>query len=206
MKIKFLLLIIITTLLSCNFFNSSEKGINEKVTDLDLKESEKINKSNENPDELIATFDIRVKASQEESSDFEDGIIPWISIENPAKDIDRLIDAEKMIVETNEIILNIDYPLNKPANFILKSSSKGFTKKQLILEISKKYIEIYNEEEKSAKTKTIPVNKRKGLINRNQTDGKYEVWGHDIGDLDLSSIEVYKSKEGKIQIVLGIES
>jgi hypothetical protein len=96
--------------------------------------------------------------------------------------------------------------LNKPANFILKSTSKGFTIKQLVLEISKKYNEIYNEEEKSARTKTIPVDKRKGLINRNETDGKYGVWGHDIGDLDLSSIEVYKTKDGKFQIVLGIES
>jgi hypothetical protein len=88
----------------------------------------------------------------------------------------------------------------------LKSTPKGFTKKQLILEISNKYNEIYNEEEKTAKTKTIPLDKREGLINRNQTNGKYGIWGHNIGDLDLSSIEVYKTRDGRIQIILVIES
>jgi hypothetical protein len=206
MKTKILLLFLLTTLSGCNFMNSSDKVADKNLQNIKAKESETINKSNEDSGELIASFEIGIKANQEEAKDFEDGIVPWISIENPEKDINRLIDPEKMVVETNEVTLVIDYPLNKPANFILKSSQKGFTAKQLVLEISKKYSEIYAEEEKSAKTKTVPVDKREGLINRNETDGKYGVWGHDIGDLDLSSIEVYKTKDGKIQIVLGIES
>lgn len=72
--------------------------------------------------------------------------------------------------------------------------------------ISKKYHEIYIEEEASATTKTIPVEKREGLINRNETNGKYGIWGHDLSDLDLSSVEVYQNSEKKIYLVLSVES
>jgi hypothetical protein len=68
------------------------------------------------------------------------------------------------------------------------------------------YHEIYKEEERTANTKTIPLNKREGLVNRNKTDGKYGVWGHDISDLDLSSIEVHKNSNGHFTLVLNVES
>ena len=200
------MLIFFTTLISCNFKNSSEKNKDKYLESLKSKESETINKPKDDLGELIGTIEFQVKANKEELKDFEDGFIPWISIENPEAEINNLIDAEKIVIKSDEININIDYPLNNPVNFNFKSSKNGFTRKQLILEISKKYNEIYNEEEKSAKVKTIPIDKREGLINRNQTDGKYGIWGHDIGDLDLSTIEIYKTKEGKINIVLGIES
>jgi hypothetical protein len=203
---KSILILLLATLVSCNLKSTSNDDSSNQVDVLNQKESEMQNKGNNDLGELIVSANIGVKANQEELKDFEDGIIPWISIENPEKEIDRLIDADKIVIQNAEAILNIDYPLNNPASFILKSEGSGFTTKQLVLEVSKKYHEVYNEEEKSAKTKTIPVTKREGLINRNETDGKYGIWGHDMGDLDLSSIEVYKTKDGKIQIVLGIES
>ncbi len=210
MKIKFILLVIISTFISCNFRNSTEKVAKENsknyVDLLNQKETETQNKAKNELGELIETIQISVKANQEQLKDFQDGRIPWINIENPQKEIERLIDSEKIVIESSEITLNIDYPLNIPASFILKNSQNKFTKKELVLVISEKYHEIYKEEEKSAKQKTIPIDKRVGLINRNQTDGKYGIWGHDIGDLDLSSIEIYKTKEGKITIILGIES
>ena len=54
--------------------------------------------------------------------------------------------------------------------------------------------------------KTIPPDKRGETFNRNQTDGKYAIWGHDLSDLYLMEIEVYKTKEGKIVLRLNIES
>ena len=86
------------------------------------------------------------------------------------------------------------------------SSKKGFTKKQLLSEVRKNYVALYAEEEATATVKTIPLEKRTGMINRNQTNGKYGVWGHDIADLYLSGIIVYKNKEGKIFLSLDIES
>ena len=206
MKIKIVNLILLTTLISCNLKNSSanqSEDTKENIELLNDKEAKILNKSDDNLGALITTIEFGIKADKEQAKDFPDGIIPWVSIENPESE--KLIDANKVVIESNEIIVNIDYPLNKPAQFTLKSPA-GFTKKQLILEISKKYKEIYNEEEKTAKTKTVPIEKRKGVINRNETDGIYGIWGHDIGDLDLSSIDVYKTKDGKIAIQLGIES
>jgi hypothetical protein len=206
MKIKIVNLILLATLISCNLKNSSanqSEDTKENIELLNEKEAKNQNKSDDNLGALITTIKFGIKADKEQVKDFPDGVIPWISIENPERE--KLIDANEVVIESNEIIVNIDYPLNKPAQFTLKSPA-GFTKKQLIFEISKKYKEIYNEEEKTAKTKTVPIEKRKGIINRNETDGIYGIWGHDIGDLDLSSIDVYKTKDGKIAIQLGIES
>jgi hypothetical protein len=201
-KIVFLL----SFLTSCSFQKTSEEKANLEIESLHKKELESINNIPNNQGELITTIEFEIKANAEELKDFEDGIIRWISIEKPEDKINRLIEADKIVIPYSEIILIIDYPLNNPAEFLLKSSEKGFTKKQLVIEISKKYHEIYKAEEDSAKNKTIPVEKRECLINRNETDGKYGIWGHDIGDLDLSSVEVYKTKSGKVSILLGIES
>jgi hypothetical protein len=190
---------------SCNLKKTPEEKVKLEIEALNKKELELNAQTNQG--KLIATIEFGLKANKEDLEVFEDGIVPWISIEKPEDQIDRLIDADKVVIEYPEVILVIDYPLNKPAEFIIKSSEKGgFTKKQLALVISKKYHEIYDAEESSAKTKTIPLEKREGLINRNETDGKYGIWGHDISDLDLSSVEVYKTEDGKIQILLGIES
>ena len=200
--IKILLALVFLT--SCNFQKSSESDTKVEMETLNKRELE--SNSSENHGKLIATIELGIKANQEELKDFEDGIIPWISIEKPEEKIDRLIDADKVVIANSEITLIIDYPLNNPAEFLLKSPTKGFTKRQLVLQISKKYHEIYEVEESSANNKTVPIEERKGVINRNETNGKYGIWGHDIGDLDLSSIEVYETENGKIQIVLGIES
>ena len=199
-KILFLLVF----LTSCNFKKETDQKGNLEIEALNKKELESNAQSNQG--DFITTIEFGVKAEPENAKDFEDGIIPWINIEKPENQINRLIDADKVVITDSELTLVIDYPLNKPAEFILKSSGKGFTKKQLVLEISKKYHEIYEAEESSAKIKTSPVEKREGLINRNETNGKYGICCHDIGDLDLSSAHVYKTEDGKIQIVLEIES
>ena len=101
----------------------------------------------------------------------------------------------------------IDYPLNKPTEIEIRSKEKeGFSRIELIRLISQAYHRIYDEEEASAKVKTVPLKKREDLINRNETDGKYGIWGHNIGDLDLSAI-IVQSKNGITpKLVLYIES
>lgn len=205
MKINQLFTIITLILLSsCNPKNTT---VNEQyIEDLQKKEFERFDDLYKNAGDLIAEIEFNVKATtDEQKADWEDGVIPWISIENPNPEINQLINADEIIVPQKNINIIIDYPLNNPANLDL-SSNNGFSRKDLILAISKKYNEIYAEEEKTAKTKTIPMDKRTGLINRNETDGKYGIWGHDLSDLDLSGIEVHQTKDGKINIILSIES
>lgn len=149
---------------------------------------------------------IKIKTKNAEDLEvFEDGIIPWISVKNPNKNIERLIGRKDVVLKCDSAVLIIDYPLNKPVEVIIKPASSEFNREELVKIVSKEYNRIYKEEEESAKTKTVPLEERKGLINRNQTNGKYGIWGHDIDDLDLSKIIVHR-KNGQIILELYIES
>ena len=167
----------------------------------------KATSQNENinlPDEIF--FQVKTE-NKDDLEIFEDGIIPWVSLKAPEDEIENLIEKDKIILPIDSAILIIDYPLNKPIEVIIKPHSpNGFSREDLIKSISREYNRIYLEEEESAKTKTIPVEKREGIINRNQTNGKYGIWGHDLGDLDLSSIIVHKKRNGLIKLELYIES
>ncbi len=162
--------------------------------------------SDDDPGELVSTIVITLKATQEQLEDFPNGILPWINIEKTESVIQQLIDPDEIVIAEAEVILIIDYPLSKATKFVLKATNKGFTRKELLRGISQKYHEIYKIEESTATVKTIPLEKRVGLSNRNQTDGEFGIWGHDLGDLDLSEIDVYKDKDGKIHITLDVQS
>ena len=169
------------------------------------------NKYNERTDESKTNIDIKqteikfeISAASFEKNNFPNGRIPWINIEYP--EIDILIDKDKQVLNVNEAYLIIDYPLTNSVEIKINSkNNNGFTRKDLIAIISEKYHEIYEIEEQTAKTKTIPLKDRKELLNRNTTDGKYDIWGHDLSDLDLSSIEI-KKENSKIYLLLSIES
>jgi|JI9StandDraft_1071089.scaffolds.fasta_scaffold14130_3 hypothetical protein len=155
---------------------------------------------------VIQTIDFKLIVTNEDLTIFKDGFIHWVSIDSPEINSNKLVDADKIILPYQSVKIYIDYPLNHPASFVIKTNEMGFTRRQLITEISGKYHQIYKLEETTADTKTTPVDQRQGLVNRNETDGKYGIWGHDISDLDLSTIEVHKNKKGEITLILGIES
>ncbi len=138
----------------------------------------------------------------------KDELIPWISIENPQGDIDRLVGKDEVVINNDKAVLLIGYPLHKPVEIEIHSNgSEGFRRGELSLLVSEEYKRIYREEEGSAIVKTIPPDERRGLYNRDETDGKYGIWGHDIGDLDLSSITVHQpDNNGMIKLSLGIDS
>jgi hypothetical protein len=154
----------------------------------------------------ISTIEYKVKAKQEDAKDFDNGIMPWVSLDDPGKQLDSLIDADEIVLPFAKVTLIIDYPLTRQVTFDLESASKKFSRIELIKAISEKYHEIYAEEEKSTKTEIVPKDKREGVINRNETNGKYGICCHDLSDLDLSSIDVFKNDEGKIFLVLNVES
>jgi hypothetical protein len=136
-----------------------------------------------------------------------DGVIPWISIENADKEVFNLIGKDEIVLKEQVVDLTIDYPLENVITVELRSDKKnGFTRAELILKISAEYKRIYQKEEISAKEKTIPIEEREGVVNRNTTDGKYGIWGHDLGDLDLSEIIVHKKSGKKTRLELYIES
>jgi len=154
---------------------------------------------------LVGNIKFELKATKEEKETFDDGIVPWVNIANPKKQLDSLVSADEIVLSSPKATLIIDYPLTSKAIFVIESPN-GFSRKQLIQLISEKYHQIYKEEEDGATIKTIPVDQRDNELNRNQTNGKYGIWGHDITDLDLGSIDVRKSPDGEIFLELDIES
>jgi hypothetical protein len=202
MKPNLVIIFSLMVFLGCNSRKDTTSEIGEKeLADIQQKEA-----PTDSLGERIATIGFKVKATGEDLKTFDDGVVPWISLENPDSEIGNLIDADVMVLQSQKVTIIIDYPLNNPATFEMTTIERGFTRKQLIQEVSKRYHEIYKLEENSATTKTVPMDKREGLINRNQTDGKFGVWGHDLSDLDLGSIEVHQGVNGKVYLVLLVES
>lgn len=199
---KVFILFLLLSIISCDGQKSTTEKSIEAIQKNDAEHIEKIYKE---AGALISEISFELSATNEQKADWPEGTMPWISIENSDKEIGQLINPNEIVIKNSNINLIIDYPLNNPTTVAL-SNSKGFTRKDLILAISKQYHKIYAEEEATAKTKTIPYEKRTGLINRNPTDGKYGIWGHDLSDLVLSGIEVHRTKEGKINLILLIES
>lgn len=155
---------------------------------------------------IISTIEFKIKATKKDLDIFEDGIIPWISIDKPTEKIDSLLGADEIVLPFSKVILIIDYPLKNEARFILSGGKKGFSRRQLIKIISEKYHHIYDTEAQTVSENATPQDSRGVLLNRDETDGVYGIWGHDISDLDLSSIEVYKNTSGEVFLVLNIES
>lgn len=170
---------------------------------LNLGEQESVDKDYSYLGQVLGEFDFRIKT--DDLKNYEDGFIPWADITDSEADIQKLENKDKIVISQPRIKVIIDYPLTKAYEFTL-TSNKGFSRSQLLREISKHYHLLYKEEENSATIKTIEPDKRTKLYNRNETNGKYGIWGHDIEDLVLSKISVYKNAKGGIIVIPDIES
>lgn len=105
---------------------------------------------------------------------FENGIVPWANLANPEEDLPQLVSKDLVVIHNTVVTVVIDYPLTNPYEFRLVSPN-GFTRGQLLTEISKQYKFVYAEEEKTATEKTLPVEQRQ-ILNRNTTNGKFGIW------------------------------
>lgn len=202
---KYFLLILTVSFLSCKGQIEKikpVKDLKDPIAVIEENEKKSIEKQNDDLGELVATISFKVKTDNKK--DYEDGFIPWASIEKPTHDVPNLYNKDEVVIKETSIKIIIDYPVTTQYEFTL-ISAKGFTRQQLLSEISNHYYKLYEEEEKSATIKTVPIKKRTTMYNRNQTNGKYGIWGHDIADLDLSEILVYK-KNGEFILILNIES
>jgi hypothetical protein len=137
----------------------------------------------------------------------KDGPSSYVSVDNPGMDIKHMDNPNEIVVPSIELYVVVDYPVKGKWEFKITSSNpNGFTRAGLATEISHIYHSIYDEEERTTKAKVIPADQRKTTYNRNRTDGKYGIWGHDIGDLALHDIELHKTVDGKLYAILGIDS
>jgi len=122
----------------------------------------------------------------------------WYSFSSSAE---LHLDRTEVILPKGIYTLKIDYPLSIP--FKVKINSKGMTREQVIQEVVKRYKQVYREEDKSSKIK--PLLRKDGgnapLLNRQQTDGKYGIWGHVLSDLILHTLYI----RGKT-LTVGVDS
>ena len=123
--------------------------------------------------------------SEDESGKHEEEIK-----KNPPKEI--------ILPANQEYELMIIYPLDTPFVTQLKSGSKGLTRADIVNFVVKCYKKIYQEEDKST---NISAGKIPGMYNRNSTDGKYGIWGHDLSDLILCTLFVNGNK-----LTVGVDS
>jgi hypothetical protein len=152
--------------------------------------------------EMTAVIKFELKTTN--LKDYEDGKIPWVRIDSPQLEMDSLIGKDEVVLEASSVTIVLDYPLTFPHYFTI-TADKGFTRAQLLKAISNEYHRIYREEESTATTKTVPLDQRK-VYNRNETNGKYGIWGHDIGDLALDDVYVLKGINGEIYLILEMVS
>lgn len=131
---------------------------------------------------------------------------PYIHLADSAKSLANLEEADAIVLACRDIVVVADYPLRDEFKFPLRSSDEGgFRRGELARAVAEIYQRIYREEEATTRIPVVPPEKRKGLANRNQTDGTYGIWGHDLDDLDLSALVPIR-RDGVVYATLEIDS
>ena len=113
------------------------------------------------------------------------------------------MEFDEVVIPDNNISISFSYPFSKEFIYSFKKISKtpktrGYTRAELINLIGQIYNDIYNEEELTSREKVIPIDERVAL-NRNQTDGKYGIWGYDLDDLMLGRV-LYDKNEKRVHL------
>jgi hypothetical protein len=112
-----------------------------------------------------------------------DGCSPYVQLVDPARCLQYMRNGD-VIVAPAQIIINITYPLRNPAQVRVVEPAP-ITRRRLAELISQAYQQVYREEEAS---KSGHAKGNGMLLNRRETNGKYGIWGHDLGDLDLHTV------------------
>jgi len=153
--------------------------------------------------QVLTTITFQVDDPEKRS----EGPSPYVNLADPQKDLKQMRGPEEVVFTGTELIVILDYPLRNESSFPISASSpSGFTRAELARKVADLYRRIYEEEAQTSKIPVTPVEQRKGLINRNQTNGKYGIWGHDLSDLVLHTIEISRRPDGKVVANLGIDS
>ncbi|HSR97823.1 MAG TPA: hypothetical protein VLM79_12270 [Kofleriaceae bacterium] len=130
-----------------------------------------------------------------------------IRVSDPEHAVTALDKPDEIVIPFEHAVLVIDYPLSTPASIPISSSlALGFTRGALVKVICEEYGHVYDAEEGTAATKTIPLDERGARRARNRTDGAYGIWGHDLDDLVLTAARWARQANGMVQIELHVEA
>jgi len=130
-----------------------------------------------------------------------------IRLSDPGSALARLDQPDDIVIPFPQAVLVIEYPLTTPASVPIEAPLPiGFTRAALVKVICDEYSHIYDAEEGTAATKTIPPEDRGPMRGRNRTDGAYGIWGHDLNDLVLTAAHWTRQTDGTVRIELHVES
>lgn len=130
-----------------------------------------------------------------------------LRLHEPELALARLDEPEQIVIPYEHATLVIDYPLTTPATVqITAPITAGFTRAALVRAICEEYASVYDAEEGTSPTGTIPREDRSPGHGRNRTDGAYGIWGYDLQDLVLTAVRWTRTHEGAIMIDLHVES
>ena len=128
-----------------------------------------------------------------------------LRLSNP--DITLLQKPDEIVIPFEHAILVIDWPLTNPARIAITAPIvQGFTRRELVRAICEEYGNVYEAEEGTAQTKSIPMVDRGPNEKRNRTDGVYGIWGHDLADLRLTAVRWTRLPQGTVEIELHVEA
>jgi hypothetical protein len=130
-----------------------------------------------------------------------------IRLRDPERSLALLDKPDEIVIPFDHAVLVIDYPLTTPASVAIEAPLPlGFTRSALAKAICDEYAHIYEAEEGTAATKTIPIEERGAMRGRNRTDGAYGIWGHDLQDLVVTAARWTRQPDGTVRIELHVES
>lgn len=132
---------------------------------------------------------------------------PSLRLDDLPGALGKIEASEDVVIPHEHAVLVIDYPLTNPASIeITAPLAQGFTRSALLRAIYDEYDNVYEAEEGTAATKTVPRDERGTSASRNRTDGVYGIYGHDLSDLVLTAARWTRSADGNVRVELSIES
>jgi hypothetical protein len=130
-----------------------------------------------------------------------------IRLADPDRAVLALARPDEIAIPFEYANLIIVYPLTVPATVPIQAAiTHGFTRGDLVRTICEEYANIYEAEEATAATKTVPPEDRTARPERNRTDGVYGIWGHDLDELVLTALRWTRGTDGTVTIELHVEA
>ena len=108
-----------------------------------------------------------------------------------------LIDGDEIVVESPEIEIVFDYPLEQAVTLSFSNDDSPFTRRDFWRAVYEGYTQIYREEDEAVgETGPIP-----GMFNRATSEGPHGIWGHDMGDLYIEGVT--EVGHNKFELLMG---
>jgi len=96
-----------------------------------------------------------------------------------------LIGGNEIVAESPEIEIVFDYPLSHEVTLPFSNDGKPFTRRDFWRAVYEGYTQIYREEDEAE---------------RQDFDGPYGIWGHDIGDLHIEGVTEVESNKFELHM------